>query len=75
MDNGSWLRDTAERVVASFFGAFLTVLAAAGTDYVNVSTWRAAAIAGGAAVFSVLKAAVASRRADTVSPASLVKAA
>jgi hypothetical protein len=68
-----WLKDTIERVLTTFAGAFLTVLVAAGTDYVDVSTWKAAAVAGGAAVFSVLKAAIASRTSNAVSPASLAR--
>lgn len=69
--SSTWLKDTVERVLASFAGAFLTVIVAAGTDYVDVSTWKAAALAGGAAAFSVLKAAVAAARPNTISPASL----
>lgn len=44
-----------ERGTWTFAQAFLAVVVAAGTDYVNVATWKAAAIAGGAAVFSFLK--------------------
>lgn len=45
----------AERASWTFVQAALAVLVASGTDYVNVETWKAAGIAGGAAVFSVLK--------------------
>ena len=68
-----WLKDAAERVVVTFLQTFLAVLVAAGTDYLNVSTLRAAAIAGGAAVLAALKAVIASRTPDTVSPASLAR--
>jgi len=67
----TWFIDTSERVLASFAGAFVTVVVAAGTDYVNVSTWKAAAIAGGAAAFSAIKGAIAAARSGTISPASL----
>lgn len=69
--SSTWLKDTLERVISTFAQAFLAVLIAAGTDYVNVSTWKAAAVAGGAAVFSVLKSALAAARPNTISPASL----
>ena len=44
-----------ERGVWTFAQAFLAVLVASGTDYVNVATLQAAAIAGGAALISFLK--------------------
>lgn len=52
-------RDLALRAVKTFVQAFLAVFIAAGTDYVNVSTVKAAAIAAGAAVFSAVYNAVA----------------
>jgi len=68
-----WVKDTIERVVVTFVQAFLAVVVAAGTDWLDVSTLRAAAIAGGAAVLAALKAVVATRTPDTVSPASLAR--
>lgn len=44
-----------ERGAWTFAQAFLAVLVASGTDYVNVATLQAAAIAGGAALISFLK--------------------
>ena len=44
-----------ERGVWTFAQAFLAVLVASGTDYVNVATLQAAGIAGGAALISFLK--------------------
>lgn len=44
-----------ERGIWTFAQAFFAVVAAAGTDYVNVATWKAAGIAGGAALISFIK--------------------
>lgn len=44
-----------ERGVWTFAQTFLAVLVASGTDYANIATLQAAAIAGGAAVLSFLK--------------------
>lgn len=44
-----------ERATWTFAQAGLAVLVASGTDYINVATWKAAGIAGGAALFSFLK--------------------
>jgi hypothetical protein len=52
----TYLKDLAERVVASFAGGFLTVI---GLDAVNVLAldWKAAfGVGGGAALVSLLKA-------------------
>jgi hypothetical protein len=62
-----------ERVIVTFVEAFLAVVVAANTDWLDVSTLRAAGIAGGAAVLAVIKAAIAARTPDTVSPASLAR--
>lgn len=48
------VKDIVLRALKTFVQAFLAVFIAAGTDYVNVSTLKAAAIAGGAAVFSAV---------------------
>lgn len=44
-----------ERGAWTFAQAALAILVASGTDYVNVATWKAAGIAGGAALISFLK--------------------
>lgn len=51
-----------ERALWTAGQTFLAVLVAAGTDYINVATWKAAAIAAGAAGLSALKTAIAERR-------------
>lgn len=48
-------KEIGKRAAWTFAQAALAIVIAAGTDYVNVDTWKAAAIAGGAAVFSFLK--------------------
>lgn len=53
-----------ERALWTAAQSFLTVLVAAGTDYINVATWKAAVVAAGAAGLSALKTAVVSRNAD-----------
>lgn len=50
-----FLIDLAERVVFSFIGGALGVLGAVGADITDLSLWQGAAIAGGAAVVSLLK--------------------
>jgi len=47
--------DLLERVVATFVGAAVTVLAANGTDITELSVWESAAITGGAAVIALVK--------------------
>lgn len=69
--NTIWLRDTAERVVATFLQAFLAALLAGPLDLVSVGTLRAAALGGIAAALSVIKAALATRLPGTISPASV----
>ncbi len=44
-----------ERGAWTFAQAALAILVASGTDYVNIATWKAAGIAGGAALISFLK--------------------
>ncbi|MGQ0668071.1 MAG: hypothetical protein ACT4PO_00085 [Actinomycetota bacterium] len=51
-------KDIAERTLFTAAEAFLAVLVAAGTGYVNVSTLRAAAIAAGAAAIAAAKVAI-----------------
>lgn len=63
-----WLRDTAERVIATAIQTFLALIVVA-----DISTLRTAAVAGLAAGLSVLKAAVARKVPGTIGPASVVK--
>lgn len=53
-----------ERALWTAAQAGLAVLVAAGTDYVNVATWKAAVIAAGAAGLSALKTALQEHRAS-----------
>ena len=53
--------DLISRAMWTAAQSFLTVLVAAGTDFVNIATWKAAAIAAGAAALSALKTTVQSR--------------
>lgn len=46
--------DVVSRAVKTFVQSTLAVVVAAGTDYVNVATWKAAVIGGGAAAISAL---------------------
>ena len=65
-----WLRDTAERAIATAVQTFLAlVLAGSLTD---VATLKAAVVAAVAAGLSVVKSAIAAKVPGTVSPASLV---
>jgi hypothetical protein len=68
-----WLIDTGERALFTFLETFLALVLAAGTDWLNLSTVRAAGIGALAATLAVVKAAIASRTPDTVSPASLAR--
>jgi hypothetical protein len=68
-----WLIDTGERALFTVLETFLALVLAAGTDWLNLSTVRAAGIGALAATLAVVKAAIASRTPDTVSPASLAR--
>jgi hypothetical protein len=68
-----WLIDTAERAGFTFLETFLALVLASGTDWLNLSAIRAAGIGALAAALAVVKAAIASRTPDTVSPASLAR--
>jgi hypothetical protein len=59
--NKAWLIDAAERIASTFLEAFLAIVVAAGVDTINVSTLRAALVAGLTAVLSFLKTLAASR--------------
>lgn len=56
------MSNLASRALWTAAQAGLTVLAAAGADFINVATWKAAAIAAGAAALSALKTAIQERR-------------
>jgi hypothetical protein len=56
----TFLRDLAERVIATYVQAFLGLLVA-GTFTLNISTFKAAAIAAIPAAFSAAKGVIASR--------------
>jgi hypothetical protein len=67
-----WLRDTIERVASTFVEAFIGVmLLTLPENWLDVSALRAAAVSALIAALAVVKAAIASRTANTVSPASL----
>ena len=66
----SWLVDVVERLIFTFVEAFLAVLLV-GSDY-NISTLRAAALAGIAAAVSVITSML-SAAVPGISPASLVQ--
>lgn len=63
-----WLRDTAERVIATALQTFLALVVV--TD---LPTLRTAVVAGVAAGLSALKAAIAARVPGTISPSSVVQ--
>jgi hypothetical protein len=60
--------DLAERVGATFVGGAVSVLTVDGADIADLSLWQGAAVAGGAAVLSLVKTLtvqyLARRRAD-----------
>jgi hypothetical protein len=60
----AWLIDAAERIAATFVEAFMAIIIAAGTTSVNMSTVKAAAVAGFTAVLSFVKTLAASRVSD-----------
>lgn len=55
------MNDKLIRAGRTFAQAALAVLVAAGTDFVDVELWRAAAMAGGAALLSYLQSLVRER--------------
>jgi len=71
-----WLVDTGERTAATFAQTFVgLMIITAGTDWFNLSALRAAGAGALVAGLTVIKSAIASRFAGTLSPASLVKPA
>jgi hypothetical protein len=69
-----WLIDMGERALFTFLETFLALVLANGTDWLNLSAIRAAGIGALAAALAVIKAAIASRKTEAVSPASLAPA-
>jgi hypothetical protein len=55
MMNKEYALDLLERVVVTFLQAVLAVVAVDGTDITSLSVWEGAALAGAAAVLSLLK--------------------
>lgn len=67
-----WLIDTIERTVSTYAEVFLGLLIASwATDKVDLTVLSTAALAGVPTALTVLKAAIADLRPNTVSPASL----
>lgn len=71
MFSKTFVIDLAERVIFTFAEAFLAVLVASGTGFVNIDTVKGAAIAGGAAVLSVLKGIASSLKGDPESASAV----
>lgn len=59
-----YLRDLLERVVSTFLGGALTVVAANSLDVTDLTVLKGAAVAGGLAVVSLVKGLLASRVGD-----------
>ena len=70
----AWFIDTIERVAFTFAETFIALMLAAGTDWLNLSAIRAAGIGALAAALAVIKAAIASRATNAISPASMAPA-
>jgi hypothetical protein len=68
----AWMRDTLERTIATYLQALIGLLIASWSGAIDLATLQTAAWAAIPAALAVLKAAIASRVGDTVSPASLV---
>lgn len=66
-------KDVFERVVSTVAQVLLGIITATGFDLLNIDFVATLAIAGTAALAVVLKALIAGRVSDTVSPASLAK--
>jgi type II secretory pathway pseudopilin PulG len=70
-----WLIDVAERTFWTFVETFLSIVLVAGVANWDISTLRAAGLSALAAALAVVKGAIASARAGTISPASTAKPA
>lgn len=66
-----YVKDLAERIVATFIGAFVAAVPVGSIFEWHISTVKGAAMAGAAAVFSLVKGLIAKRFGDPTS-ASLV---
>lgn len=72
--NKVWVRDVAERTVATWAQTFLGLLLAGWTtDAVDLTLVQSAAVAAIPAALAVLKGAIAAKVPGTVSPASLAE--
>ena len=72
--NKVWIRDVAERAIATYLQTFLGLLLAGWTtDTVDLSVVQAAAVAAVPAALAVVKGALAARVPGTISPASVVE--
>ena len=67
-----WWIDALVRIVRSAAQGFIGALLA-GTTLLSVSTWHAAAIAGGMAAIAAIKSIIATSKKGTLSPASLAR--
>ena len=72
--NTVWLKDVAERTIATYLQAFIGLLLAGWTtDAIDLSLVQAAAVSAIPAALAVLKGALATKVPGTVSPASLTE--
>lgn len=67
-----WWIDALVRITRSALQGFIGALLA-GATLLSVSTWQAAAIAGGMAAIAAVKSIIATTKRGTISPASLVR--
>ena len=59
-----YARDLLERVLSTFAAAVLAIVAVNGADLTNLGLWKGAALAGAAAVLSLLKGLLAKKSGD-----------
>lgn len=59
-----YVRDLLERVLSTFLAGALAVLGTNVTDLTDISLWKGAALAGAAAVVSLLKGVLAKSKGD-----------
>ncbi len=64
-------KDIAERAIFTFLEVALAVVVAAGTNFINVATWKAAAVGGTAAVFAVILGFIRSLKGDPESASAV----
>lgn len=68
-----WIRDTVERVVATYLQTVLGLLIAVQATDLSIDFLQAAAMSGVPAALAVLKAAIARKVPGTMSPSSLAR--